>query len=398
MREYGVMARCLLTGRVHRGPAIKQLTGRLAAMYAPSEVFLLNYAHHGIGLALSWFRCQWPERDEVIVPAYICPSVPQSVRALGLKVRCVPVGDDLNLTTEGVRQAIGPKTLAVIAPHMYGCPAPIEALEALCRDFGVCLVDDAAQVVGERVAGRLLGTFGDVGVISFAQSKAIVTGIRGSGAVLLVNRPAWHDQAERAFSALPVASKRFWPWVDFLWNYVGAQYTGTSGYYFKRLMQLAGIPAAKHLGAMCISNLEAAVALTQLERWPCIKADRTRVLDVYRNHWPAINSLELPQYQQGRFLARMVVRLPPWVDATFIQHYLINEGIETRQPYPRVPEDSDSGLDRLRSCLICLPLASNLNPTDISEICTILVRAISAYPKLPFSEGANDFWRYGNQK
>jgi hypothetical protein len=60
MREYGVMARCLLTGRIRQGPYVDSLSQHLSALYTPSAVFLLNYAHHGIGMALSWFQCNDP--------------------------------------------------------------------------------------------------------------------------------------------------------------------------------------------------------------------------------------------------------------------------------------------------------------------------------------------------
>lgn len=381
MREYAAMARALLTGRVHRGAAVGQLAERLKLLYAPSDVHLLNYAHHGIAMALSWFMRQRPGRQEVILPAYICPSVPQTVRAAGLTVRLVPVGDDLNLTVMAVRDAINPATLAVIAPHMYGCPAPIEALEALCRDEGVFLIDDAAQVVGERAGGRLLGTFGDVGVISFAQSKAIVTGIRGSGGVLLVNRPPWKQDATIACAALPSAQGRLGVLADFLWNYVGHAYTGRSGYYLQRLRERLGVPEAGSAGPTCISNLEAAIALVQLDRWDAMRRDRLGLLQAYRLALPDIQGLTLPQYQAGRYLARVVVQLPPGVDAHGVRRQLAAAGVESRAPYP-VVAGADDGNPGQR--LIGLPTSVGLLPTDVGAICAALHAAVvsNAFPPI----------------
>jgi dTDP-4-amino-4,6-dideoxygalactose transaminase len=282
------------------------------------------------------------------------------------------VGDDLNITAEGVRQALGPKTLAVIAPHMYGCPAPIEALEALCRDAKVFLVDDAAQVVGERVAGRLLGTFGDVGVISFAQSKAIVTGIRGSGGVLLVNRPEWHDQAVRDCNQLPASGARLRPLLDFLWNYIGAGYTGSSGYYFSRLRAALGVAVTPPAGPARISNLEAAIAVVQLGRWPTMRSDQLRLLHRYHESLVCLDGLTFPQYHAGRYLARVVVLVPVSVAGPRVRHRLSKLGIETRASYPPVPEGSELDGSELSNRVIGLPISADLKPSDVDAICRAL--------------------------
>lgn len=380
MREYGAILRCLLTGKVHQGPDTEELARLLGVLYQPSFVFPLNYAHHGIGLALSWFKRQKPDCDEVIVPAYICPSVPQTVRAAGLKVRCVPVGDDLNLTAEGVGGAIGSATLAVIAPHMYGCPAPIEALEALCRDAGVFLIDDAAQVVAERVAGRLLGTFGDVGVISFAQSKAIVTGIRGSGGVLLVNRPEWHEQAILMFATLPAASARLGPLADFLWNYLGLAYTGQSGYYVTRLLAKLPLGSLVQDRPTRISNLEAAVAIEQLLRIKAMRTDRIRLLQSYADALSDIEGISFSQYEPNRFLARVVVRLEPGLNADQIRKRLALHGVDSRTGYPPVAEDHNDETMGLawRELLIGLPVSAKLRDSDVRVIGSVLRDALLA--------------------
>ena len=378
-REYGAIARCILAGKVYQGPHIGRLAEKIRALYAPSDAHLLNYAHHGIALALRWFQHQQPGRQEVIVPAYICPSVPQTVRAAGLRVRCAAVGEDLNVTVDAVRGAINPRTLAVIAPHMYGCPAPIAAIEALCQEKGVFLIDDAAQVVGERVAGRLLGTFGDVGVVSFAQSKAVVTGIRGSGGVLLVNRPEWKQVAVDSCTAMSPARGRLGALADFLWNYIGHAYTGHTGYYLQRLWQRSGRREGRLSGPTCISNLEAAVALVQLDRWDGMRRERLRLLQVYQEAFSAFGDdrLRFPQYLQDRYLARVVVHLRAGVDAQIVRRYLAARGVESRAPYPSVAEadDIDPRCDWAQG-LIGLPTSANLSSWDVSSICAGLHEAV----------------------
>lgn len=375
--EYWAIARNLLTCRVSVGPDLERLTRRLSEMYRPDHILVLNFAHHGIGFALSWFQQQRPGRNEVIVPAYVCPSVPQTVRSAGLRVRCVPVGDDLNLTLDGVRNAIGPDTLAVIAPHMYGCPAPIGKLEVLCREAGVYLIDDAAQTVGERLEGRLLGTFGDVGVISFAQSKAIVTGIGGSGGVLLANKPEWTTLSIKVDTNLHPAAGRLSALADFVWNYTLKSYTGMSGYYWQRFCGAIGLSSVDRANVSRISNIEAAVALVQMDRLEQMRSDRLRVLELYSDLLPSICNLNLPQYYPGCYLTRAMVRLPEAVDVAGVRRYLFQAGVGVRDPYPAILEaDRDQIPNSNQRRLIGLPISANLEFEDIRAICLALHASI----------------------
>lgn len=378
-REYAVIARCVLTGRVHTGPAPELLAQHLQALYAPSHAHLLNYAHHGIEMALGMFARQCPARREVIVPAYICPSVPQAVLAAGLRARYVDVGTDLNLSLEAIRLAMRPDTLAVIAPHMYGCPAQIESIEALCREAGVFLIDDAAQVVGVRVGGRVLGTFGDVGVISFAQSKAVVTGIRGSGGVLLVNRMKWRAEAAKLCANLPRATGRVGALADFLWNYVGHVYTGHSGYYIERVLKLWNLGQRPNDGATRISNMEAAVALVQLERLEQMLQSRRQIVQAYRDALELQADIVFPQYAEGRYLARVMLQLPSGVDMAKTSCALRAVGVETRGAYAvSIKAQGNSSQAHVSAGrLLGMPTSPALNESDVASICATLHQVIA---------------------
>lgn len=368
------MAGSVLRGRVHRGPNPALLQQRLALMYAPSEVHLVNYGHHAIEIALMAFKRQRPERVEVIVPAYICPSVVQAVGACGLRVRSVDVQSDLNLAPADVRAALNADTLAVIAPHMYGCPARMGDIEALCDSAQVFLIDDAAQVVGVQQDGRLLGTFGDVGVISFAQSKTIVTGIRGSGGVLLVNRPALAAPLREACETLPASSGRLGAWADFLWNHVGHVHTGHSGYYLSRVLAVLGHAPAGAAPAMQISNLEAGIALAQLGRLDALLAEKVRIAKAYHRAVQTCPNLQFPQFASGRFLARVMLLLPQGVDLERVRREALRQGIETRTGYAAFVSPNASAPQALAMAqrLLGVPCRAGMAEADVQTICAVL--------------------------
>lgn len=378
-REYAAAARCLLTGRVAQGAAQQRLALAFAAMYAPSTAYPVNFGHTAIGLALDLFRAERPERKNVLVPAYICPSVVETIAAAGLNPVPVPVGADLNLLPDAVRAALGPATLAVIAPHMFGCPARIAEIEADCRRAGVFLVDDAAQVVGERSGDRLLGSFGDVGIVSFAQSKAVVTGIRGSGGVLLVNNPALDDGVRRAWAALPPARGRAGAFADFVWNYLWSRYTGNSGYYLGRLRGLFGAARPQPRSRARISNLEAAIALVQLRRLGRIRAAKLAAADAYHAALEDLPGVGMPQYAPGRYLSRIMLTLPPEIDPAALRQALARCGVETRLGYltpVRPDQPDDDQLTAIRR-MLGLPFG-NLERGHINKICGIVKSALAA--------------------
>lgn len=380
IHEYAAIARCLLQGQVHRGPQPARLAERLSELYAPSAVHVLNYGHHAIRIALDMFKQVRPDRREVIVPAYICPSVPQAVAACGLTVRNVQVQDDLNMDPAHVQAAMNARTLAVIAPHMYGSPARIGEIEAMCAAAQVFLIDDAAQVAGIRQDGRLLGTFGDAGIISFAQSKTIVTGIGGSGGVLLVNRPQWEQAALQRCAVLPPAQGRPASLGDFVWNYIGSAYTGHSGYYLSRLRSRLGDKKIHPDRASQISNLEASVALAQLHRLDVLVQEKVRVARGYHEALQAYPLLGFPQYSPDRLLARVMLLLPVGADIGRVRAASRLQGVETRLGYgPQLANEAAPGqADLLAQRLLGVPCGREMRQCDIKRVCSILHAALKS--------------------
>lgn len=374
----------MLRGQITSGPSGARLARRLNALYAPSRALPLNYGHTALRIALEAFRQRRPERSEVIVPAYICPSVVETVRAAGLTPVAADVGTDLNLAPQAAAAALGSATLALVVPHMFGCPADIERFEHLCREADVFMIDDAAQVVGERVGGRLLGTFGDAGIVSFAQSKAVVTGVRGSGGVLLVNKPEWLDAMVGACADLPPARGRLAALLHFLWNYQWAPYTGRSGYYLRRLRQVLPPGGGAKLGGSdqrsAIGNLDAAIALVQLARLDRLREGKLRVLAHYQAALAAMPGVTLPQYAPGRYLSRLMVALPAATDIGGLCQALAAEGVQTRLGYlNRVDSElPDSPSVAAARALIGLPFGSTLEKDAIDKICSILTKNLTA--------------------
>ncbi len=80
------------------------------------------------------------------------------------------------------RLAAGVKPKAVMVVHLYGMPAQIDKIEAICKQYGIFLIEDAAEALGSSYKGRKCGTFGDLSILSFNGNKIITTS--GGGALV----------------------------------------------------------------------------------------------------------------------------------------------------------------------------------------------------------------------
>jgi len=118
--------------------------------------------------------------DEVIVPSYTFIATASS----GALVGGVPVFVDVDPDTylidpAAVEAAITEKTKAIIAVHIAGQPADLDALTAIAAKHGVLLIEDSAQAHAAAWKGRRVGAIGDLGTFSFQASKNLNAGEGG---------------------------------------------------------------------------------------------------------------------------------------------------------------------------------------------------------------------------
>lgn len=122
--------------------------------------------------------------DEVIVPAHTCLATWLAVTAVG--ARPVPVEPDpvtCNIDPARMPAAITPRTRAVIAVHLYGLPAEMEAISGVAAAHGITVIEDAAQAHGARHRGKRVGGLSAAAAFSFYPTKNLAASGDG-GAVL----------------------------------------------------------------------------------------------------------------------------------------------------------------------------------------------------------------------
>jgi dTDP-3-amino-3,4,6-trideoxy-alpha-D-glucose transaminase len=134
--------------------------------------------------------------DEVIVPAHTFIASALGVLHAGATPVLCDVDEGTGLIDpESAAEAIGARTAAILAVHLYGQTCDMDALNALARRHGLLLVEDAAQAHGARWHDRPAGSLGTVGCFSFYPSKNL--GALGDAGAICTGDPAIAERAAR---------------------------------------------------------------------------------------------------------------------------------------------------------------------------------------------------------
>jgi dTDP-4-amino-4,6-dideoxygalactose transaminase len=120
--------------------------------------------------------------DEVLVPAHTYMASATSVLAVGAIPVIVDINESITIDPAAIEAAIGPRTRALIAVHMWGTACDMDAIMEIARRRKILVIEDACQGVGGGYKGRKLGTIGDIGAFSFNFYKNMSSG-EGGGVV-----------------------------------------------------------------------------------------------------------------------------------------------------------------------------------------------------------------------
>lgn len=128
------------------------------------------------------------EGDEVIVPANTYIASVLAITENRLKpVFVEPDANTYNLCPHKVREAITPKTKAIVAVHLYGQLAPMKAIMAIAEEHQLLVLEDSAQAHGASVDGKRAGNWGHASGFSFYPGKNL--GALGDAGCITTNDP-----------------------------------------------------------------------------------------------------------------------------------------------------------------------------------------------------------------
>lgn len=196
-----------------------------------------------------------------------------------------------------LQEAQQPLPKAMIVTHLYGQAGPIEGLVKVAKQFGVAIVEDCAQAHGARVAGKKVGSFGDIACFSFYPTKNL--GALGDGGAVCSNNTALIER---------VRQLRQYGW--------STKYT-------------VSVPGGRNSR---LDELQAAVLRTKLPKLDRNNAQRRAIAVRYNTAFSQIAGLTLPVSVGDDYVAHLYVVRTPQRDA--LAKHLKALGVATDVHYP----------------------------------------------------------------
>ncbi|GHB31314.1 DegT/DnrJ/EryC1/StrS family aminotransferase [Mongoliitalea lutea] len=254
------------------------------------------------------------------------------------------------LTGDGKRWT-GPKKLpkAIIPVHLYGMPAQMEAIQKIANNYGIPIVEDAAEALGSTIAGQCCGSFGEIGVFSFNGNKIITT---SGGGALTSKNPSMVDEAK----FLATQARENTPHYEHK----------VIGYNYR------------------LSNVSAAIGIGQLEVLPQRIEKRRANFEFYKEAFAGleIQFLDEPMgYFSNRWLTTVLFDDAPQPLNTAVRLALDAHAIESRplwkpmhlQPvFQSFPYVGNSFSEKLFKQGLCLPSGSNLTLDQLDRVASLV--------------------------
>lgn len=272
-RELQLMVEASLDGWLTTGRFNDEFEEKLAAFLGVRHLITVNSGSSANLVAFSTLtsprlgaRAIRPG-DEVIGVAAGFPTTVNPIIQCG----AVPVFVDVeignyNIDAALIEAAISPKTKAIMLAHTLGNPYNLSVVTDICRRHNLWLIEDCCDALGSTYDGRLVGTFGDIGTLSFYPAHHITM---GEGGAVFTNNPE-----------LKLIAESFRDWGRDCYCKPGVDNTCGKRFCWK----LGNLPEGydhkytyTHLGYnLKITDMQAACGLAQLERAPEFIAARRR--------------------------------------------------------------------------------------------------------------------------
>ena len=362
------VARVLASGRYVGGPEVEGLEAEFAAFCGVTHAVAVSTGTDALRFAL--IASGLPPGGEVVTSPFTFIGTTEAIHQAGGKAVFADIlPDTFALDPARVKQALTPRTAALLPIHLYGHPADMDALHAHAGPRRLTIIEDACQAHGAALNGRMTGGLGSAGCFSFYPTKNL--GACGEGGMVTtgdaalaarVRRLRDHGQSEKYLHAeegyngrldavqaaiLRVKLRRLWDWNE--------RRRGLAALYRERLAPL------------------------EARGWLRLPVERPGVKHAWHLYAVRIPSEGSATHADGRSSRRDQVRAR-----------LLGQGIETGVHYPvplhRQPAYAALGLaegsfpeaERAAREVLTLPIHPHLADRQVERVAQALAAALEA--------------------
>ena len=362
----------LRSGWLTTGPKTKRFEREFAERVGAPYALAVNSATAAMHLALDAIGLR--PGDEVIVPVYTFTATAEVVvyfRAQPVLVDVDPV--TCNIDPAQIEKHITARTRAIMAVHIAGLPAEMDAIHAIAKAYGLPVIEDAAHAFPAKYRGRVIGTVSDFTAFSFYVTKTLAT---GEGGMLTTSNP---EHAQRiAIMSLHGISRDAWK-----------RYTSEGSWYYEVIQ--AGYKYN-------MTDIAAAIGLHQLARSEWLLDRRRAVAQRYTEAFSQLPEVETPPnpahvehawhlYMLRLHLERLTISRDAFIQA--LREANIGSSVHFiplhlhpfyRDLYQLAAEDFPAALQAYRR-VISLPIYPGMKDEDVEDVIAAVERIIAAHRK-----------------
>ena len=340
----------MMSGWTGLGPKTEEFEKRFAEFIGVEHCVGLSSCTAALDLAMRLLHIG--PGDEVIVPTMTFVSTAHAVAYNGARpVFCDVDEQTLCIDPRDVAKRITSKTKAIVAVHMAGRPANLEALNAIA--LSIPLIEDCAHGTGSYLGSNHVGSIGDIGCFSFHAVKNLST---GDGGMLATNDD---DMAERC-------RRLRWLGIDKgTWDRskVGERYWWEY--------------AVDEIGLKChMNDIQAAIGLVQLGKLEVMNKRRREIDAMYRSGLRNIASVKLPKSDYSDSRSSWHIFHIRCAKRNALAEHLRSQGIATGVHYKPIHLYKCYGLqpelpvaEEAFKSILSLPMHPGLSDADVTTVC-----------------------------
>jgi len=197
---------CIDTGWISsEGPFVNEFENKFAAYCG--RKYGVAVCNGTAALEAAMISLDLEKGDEVIMPSFTIISCASAIiRAGGTPVLTDSDPVTWNMNPDEVRKKISSRTKAIMAVHIYGLPAEMDPIQKIAEEYGLKIIEDAAEQIGQTYKGKKCGSFGNISTFSFYPNKHITT---GEGGMILTDDPVTAERCRSLRNLCFKPGKRF---------------------------------------------------------------------------------------------------------------------------------------------------------------------------------------------
>jgi len=282
------------------GPEVKRFENNFSSFIGNKYSVAVSSGTAALEIAIKSLELK--KGDEVIIPNFTIISNAMAVLKENLTIKLIDCNiRDWNMDISEIEKKITKKTKAIIATHIYNFPIRVDILKKICKKNRIILIEDAAEVIGQKLNNKLCGSYGDISIFSFYANKQITT---GEGGMITTNNKKLYEQSKSLRNLCFGKQDRF-NHEDIGWNYR-------------------------------MTNLQASLGVSQLKRIKSIVGKRHKVGNEYFQKLKDNKNIYIPETSRSYakniywIIGFVITNKKLKIDAKKLMKILMKYGIQTR--------------------------------------------------------------------